>query len=103
MQALAAEGASEEQKQRHLEESLFYLILHEMGHTFGLNHNMKASQLHLPKDLHNRELTERVGLVGSVMDYPAVNVSLDPAKQGQYFTTKPGPYDLWAITYGYSP
>jgi hypothetical protein len=64
---------------------------------------MKASQLHLPKDLHNRELTERVGLVGSVMDYPAVNVSLDPAKQGQYFTTKPGPYDLWAITYGYSP
>ena len=103
MQALAAEGASEEQKQRYLEESLFYLILHEMGHTFGLNHNMKASQLHLPKDLHNRELTERVGLVGSVMDYPAVNVSLDPAKQGQYFTTKPGPYDLWAITYGYSP
>jgi hypothetical protein len=103
MQALAAEGASEEQKQTYLEESLFYLILHEMGHTFGLNHNMKASQLHLPKDLHNRELTERVGLVGSVMDYPAVNVSLDPAKQGQYFTTKPGPYDLWAITYGYSP
>lgn len=103
MQALAAEGASEEQKQRYLEESLFYLILHEMGHTFGLNHNMKASQLHLPKDLHNRELTERVGLVGSVMDYPAVNISLDPAKQGQYFTTKPGPYDLWAITYGYSP
>jgi hypothetical protein len=103
MQALAAAEASDEQKQRYLEESLFYLILHEMGHTFGLNHNMKASQLHLPKDLHNRELTERVGLVGSVMDYPAVNVSLDPAKQGQYFTTKPGPYDLWAITYGYSP
>lgn len=102
MQALAAAGASEEQKKRYLEESLYYLVLHEMGHTFGLNHNMKASQLHLPKDIHNRELTERVGLVGSVMDYPAVNVSLDPKKQGQYFTTKPGPYDLWAIEYGYS-
>lgn len=102
MQALAEAGASEEQKKRYLEESLYYLVLHEMGHTFGLNHNMKASQLHLPKDIHNRELTERVGLVGSVMDYPAVNVSLDPKKQGQYFTTKPGPYDLWAIEYGYS-
>lgn len=102
MQALAANGASAEQKQRYLEESLYYLIMHEMGHTFGLNHNMKASQLHLPKDIHNRELTERVGLVGSVMDYPAVNVSLDPSKQGQYFTTKPGPYDMWAIEYGYS-
>jgi hypothetical protein len=103
MKALAAAGASDEQKQRYLEESLYYLVLHEMGHTFGLNHNMKASQLHLPKDLHNRALTEQVGLVGSVMDYPAVNIALDPAKQGQYFTTKPGPYDLWAIEYGYSP
>ncbi|MGA0817369.1 MAG: zinc-dependent metalloprotease [Schleiferiaceae bacterium] len=103
MQALAAAGATDEQKQRYLEESLYYLVLHEMGHTFGLNHNMKASQLHLPKDLHNRALTEQVGLVGSVMDYPAVNIALDPAKQGQYFTTKPGPYDLWAIEYGYSP
>ncbi|MEY3712364.1 MAG: hypothetical protein RL104_1147, partial [Bacteroidota bacterium] len=102
MQALAASGASEAQKKRYLEESLYYLVLHEMGHTFGLNHNMKASQLHLPKDIHNRALTEQVGLVGSVMDYPAVNVSLDPSKQGQYFTTKPGPYDLWAIEYGYS-
>ena len=102
LQALAADDASVEQKQRYLEESLYYLIMHEMGHTFGLNHNMKASQLHMPKDIHNRDLTERVGLVGSVMDYPAVNVSLDPAKQGQYFTTKPGPYDMWAIEYGYS-
>ena len=102
MQALAASGASEAQKKRYLDESLYYLVLHEMGHTFGLNHNMKASQLHLPKDIHNRALTEQVGLVGSVMDYPAVNVSLDPSKQGQYFTTKPGPYDLWAIEYGYS-
>lgn len=102
LQALAADDATGEQKQRYLDESLYYLIMHEMGHTFGLNHNMKASQLHMPKDIHNRELTERVGLVGSVMDYPAVNVSLDPAKQGQYFTTKPGPYDMWAIDYGYS-
>jgi len=103
MQALELSGASAERKKQYLEESLYYLVLHEMGHTLGLNHNMKASQLHMPKDLHNRALTESVGLVGSVMDYPAVNIHPDPAKQGQYFTTKPGPYDLWAIEYGYSP
>lgn len=102
MQSLELAGASAERKQQYLEESLYYLVLHEMGHTLGLNHNMKASQLHLPKDLHNRALTERVGLVGSVMDYPAVNIYPDPSKQGQYFTTKPGPYDLWAIEFGYS-
>jgi hypothetical protein len=36
------------------------------------------------------------------MDYPAANVSPDKSKQGQYFTTRPGPYDRWAIQYGYS-
>jgi hypothetical protein len=37
------------------------------------------------------------------MDYPSINVSLDRSKQGNYFTTKAGPYDLWAIEYGYTP
>jgi hypothetical protein len=37
------------------------------------------------------------------MDYPAVNVSSDRSKQGDYYTTKAGPYDLWAIEFGYTP
>ena len=37
------------------------------------------------------------------MDYPAINLSLDRSLQGQYYTTQPGPYDLWAIEFGYSP
>jgi hypothetical protein len=37
------------------------------------------------------------------MDYPAINVSLDRKKQGDYYTTKAGPYDLWAIEFGYFP
>jgi hypothetical protein len=36
------------------------------------------------------------------MDYTTVNIALDPQKQGDYFTTRPGPYDKWAIEYGYS-
>src|SRR3546814_9357616 len=37
------------------------------------------------------------------MDYPAINVSRDRSKQGDYYTTKAGPYDIWAIEYGYKP
>jgi hypothetical protein len=37
------------------------------------------------------------------MDYPAANIALDKSKQGDYFTTRPGPYDLWAIEFGYTP
>ena len=31
------------------------------------------------------------------------SVALDKTKQGDYYTTKAGPYDLWAIEYGYTP
>ena len=101
--ALSAMGAEAEDLSDLVKESIYYLVLHEVGHTMGLNHNMKSSQLHSPKDAHNKALTEKVGLTGSVMEYPAVNIALDKNKQGQFYTTKPGPYDLWAIEFGYSP
>lgn len=82
---------------------LYYLIMHEMGHTLGLNHNMRASQLLNPEQLHDTKLTRKIGLQGSVMDYPSINVSRDRSKQGDYYTTKVGPYDSWAIEYGYTP
>lgn len=82
---------------------IYYLILHEMGHTLGLNHNMKASQMLSPTEVNKKELTSKLGLIGSVMDYPAINVALDRSKQGDYYTTKVGPYDVWAIEYGYTP
>jgi hypothetical protein len=37
------------------------------------------------------------------MDYPAVNIANNKSKQGDYYTTVAGPYDLWAIEYGYTP
>ncbi len=82
---------------------LYYLIMHEMGHTLGLNHNMRASQMLSPEQLHDTKLTRKIGLQGSVMDYPSVNVSRDRKRQGDYYTTKAGPYDIWAIEYGYTP
>lgn len=91
-----------EVKEMH-KQFLYYLILHEMGHTLGLNHNMKASQMLSPDELNDRSITRKLGAQGSVMDYPSINVSLDRSQQGDYYTTKVGPYDIWAIEYGYTP
>ena len=97
----ATDAPDGEIKELH-KQFLYYLIMHEMGHTMGLNHNMKSSQLLSPADVNNKDLTHKWGLTGSVMDYPAVNVASDRNKQGDYYTTKAGPYDLWAIEFGYT-
>lgn len=61
---------------------------HEIGHTIGLGHNYIASTY------------ER----GSVMDYPPPRVRLTPAGEidiSSAYGTGPGPYDVWAIRWGY--
>jgi hypothetical protein len=103
MTALEVAGADEKEMSEMHKQFLTYLIMHEMGHTLGLNHNMKSSQMWSPAEIHNKELTRKYGLIGSVMDYPAINIALDRKKQGDYYTTLAGPYDLWAIEYGYTP
>ncbi|MBI3235806.1 MAG: zinc-dependent metalloprotease, partial [Bacteroidetes bacterium] len=100
--ALTANGATEVEIKEYIKQSLYYLVLHEMGHTFGLNHNMRASTMLSPSQLNDKNVTDKLGLTASVMDYPAINLALDKSKQGLYFTNRPGPYDLWAIEYGYS-
>ena len=96
-------GYSEEQLSTLAEEMIVELLLHEVGHTLGLNHNFKSSQLHSPDEINNKELTSKVGLTGSVMDYNPFNLASDKEEQGQFLSTVPGPYDLWAIEYGYTP
>lgn len=101
LQMLTMNGASQMEVDNFLKESLYYLVLHEVGHTLGLNHNMKATQLHSPAELYDMNLTKNEGLMGSVMDYPAANFSNKKGSKCQYFTDKPGPYDQWAIEFGY--
>lgn len=79
------------------------LAAHEVGHTLGLRHNFEGSVWLSPAELNNRELTQQVGLVGSVMDYFPPNLAPEGVEQGEYFTTTIGPYDYWAIAYGYQP
>ena len=93
---------SDEVKKRIVNESLISLVLHEVGHTLGLNHNFKSSYLHNNNTVHKRGITEEMGLTGSVMEYPGINIAPLETEQGQYYTTIPGPYDVWAIEFGYS-
>ncbi|MCC5915285.1 MAG: zinc-dependent metalloprotease, partial [Balneolaceae bacterium] len=101
--ALEIFGAPEEDLEGFQHEAMTMLTLHEIGHTLGLNHNMQASTLHSPDEIHDLELANTVGLTGSVMDYSSVNVNPDRENQGRYYDIKPGPYDIWAIRFGYSP
>jgi hypothetical protein len=79
------------------------VTMHEVGHTLGLRHNFKSSTMLKNEDLHKTEITRVKGLVGSVMDYAAVNIAPKGVKQGDYFSTTLGPYDYWAIEYAYKP
>ena len=101
--SLAVAGASEIEVDALLEQALIDLTLHEIGHTLGLNHNFRASTLHTPEQIHDKDLTGKTGIISSVMDYAPTNLSRDPEKQGHYYSLVPGPYDHWAIRFGYTP
>jgi hypothetical protein len=86
-----------------LNQAIKEVVMHEVGHTLGLRHNFKASSMLPNEQLHDTKITHEKGLVGSVMDYSPVNLAPKGVKQGDYFTTTIGPYDYWAIEYGYKP
>ncbi|MBB5037247.1 zinc-dependent metalloprotease [Prosthecobacter dejongeii] len=100
--ALRLRGASETEMKDLTREALIKLILHEVGHTLGLNHNFRASHLYDATEIHKKEITSKTGLTGSVMDYMPANIAPQGVPQGEYYITKPGPYDHWAIEFGYS-
>lgn len=102
-QALVARGASRIEMRDYINQAITGLILHEVGHTLGLNHNMKASQMLSPQEINDRSITARKGVMGSIMDYEVVNLAKKGQVQGDYFSTRPGPYDVWAIQFGYTP
>ncbi|MGP6158245.1 MAG: zinc-dependent metalloprotease [Vulcanimicrobiaceae bacterium] len=99
--ALQMEGASYEQTQQYALEWLRAAVLHEAGHNFGLRHNFRGSELYPLARLHDRSFTGVHGLTSSVMDYLPVNLSPPGTPQGDYFQRRPGPYDAWAIRFGY--
>ena len=79
------------------------VVIHEVGHALGLRHNFRASTVYGQAQLNDPAFTAQNGTVGSVMEYPATNIALRGETQGAYFMTTIGPYDYWAIEYGYRP
>jgi hypothetical protein len=90
------------EKDKFLRESIQRLVLHEVGHTLGLNHNMKGSSIQSVEDLKNLEKMQKEGMCNSVMEYPSINFALNKEDQTYYYDDKPGFYDHWVIEYGYS-
>lgn len=77
------------------------VVMHEVGHALGLRHNFRASTVYTQAQLSDRTFTEKNGIAGSVMEYNATNIALPGEAQGSYSMTTLGPYDYWAIEYGY--
>ena len=92
----------EEMEKELVKQSLYRLVLHEVGHTLGLNHNFKGSTLLSNEELNNKEIVNAKGVCNSVMEYPAINIAKNPDNQGLFFDIKPGIYDIWAIQFGYT-
>ena len=96
-------GLDNKEKNIYIHQFVRHLVAHEVGHTLGLRHNFRGSNLLMPKDLNNPEITRSEGLVSSVMDYVPVNLAPAGEVQGDYFPTRIGVYDEWAIEYAYKP
>lgn len=99
---LAAAGQGLDEK-AYINSFIRYVVSHEFGHCLGLRHNFVASTYHSLDDLKNEKLLTDSGITASVMDYVAFNISALKHPGVDYWTSTIGPYDMWAIDYGYRP
>ncbi|MYC78429.1 zinc-dependent metalloprotease [Candidatus Poribacteria bacterium] len=100
---LQARGLTDEEgelPEEFIGEALKTLTMHEVGHTLGFRHNFKASTIFSLDDL-NKKSGE--ALIGSVMEYDAVNIAPEGQEQGDYYTKTIGPWDYWVVEYAYKP
>lgn len=80
-----------------------YVVCHEVGHTLGLEHNFKASAAYTAAQLRDPKFTEEHGVAASIMSYSRYNYVAQPGDGVTQTIGILGPYDKFAIQYGYMP
>lgn len=86
------------------QESLEYILAHEIGHCLGLMHNMAASSAYPVDSLRSATFTREHGTTPSIMDYARFNYVAQPGDRGVKLTPPDlGPYDEYVIRYAYQP
>jgi hypothetical protein len=79
-----------------------YVVTHEVGHTLGLAHNMMASSAYPVDSLRSPTFTAKYGDEASIMDYGRFDYVAQPG-DGAHLIPIIGPYDRFAIMWGYRP
>ena len=79
------------------------VITHEVGHTLGLRHNQKATSAYTVAELRDPKFCEEHGTTASVMSYGRYNYVAQPDDNVKQLIPKVGPYDYFAIEWGYKP
>ncbi|HVL66071.1 MAG TPA: zinc-dependent metalloprotease [Vicinamibacterales bacterium] len=82
-----------------------YVAAHEVGHTLGFQHNMKASSMYTLAQVRDPKWVKENGHTPTLMDYSRFNYVAQP-EDGialDDLIPKIGPYDKWATMWGYKP
>lgn len=84
-------------------ELIRFVSSHEVGHTLGLAHNFGSSYAYPVDSLRSASFTQRMGgTAPSIMDYARFNYIAQPGDKGVLLYPGIGPYDKWAIKWGYT-
>ena len=94
---------SSPEAQQWVQDYLTDTTMHEVGHTLGLRHNFRSSRVYTDAQLSDPDFARQNGLAGSVMEYAPINLSRPGERSTVAWQLALGPYDYWAIEYGYKP